>query len=564
MRHTAFEITKTGVWLATGSTSGGRVQLDRLLYKPLAAGVETAAVLGELVKEAGCKGSKAIAVVRRSETEVRITNLPSTDLNELPDMVRFSAARLFAVAGETWPIDFLVLPKSKNAPTSEDGAEQTSAIVMAASPSLVNQLRNTAHLAGLEVQSVMLAPVVVANAVLRSNEVDVQEDSSFLIADGYEAGTELTICEHGKVHFLRNVRTPFDLSADSIKLCSGEIKRTSMAAADSEVPAKFDQVVAIGAAPEQGDALSKLINLPVVTVDYSALVNIEKLAAADLENLKKPGWLASVLSFAEPLTARPNRPIDSREVDFLNPREAIVKQRSVPQMIAVGAGAAFLILGGLTWYFWSHSSLNSEIAQLQQQINENKTNVELSQGLINNRKEIEAFIDGRINWLDELAYISTKSLPADQALIESFNVSTLPTNGDGKIAMNVSVTEQSRGPEFEKALRGESHKITSTGWKESINKSSGYKYSGPAVVSIPAGTVTQWTPIVKPVEAKGANSATATSNEQSDAPKSPVPAPDAGDNPQQKDAEPKPEDKKEGGLNISDVESSVEAKEVQS
>ncbi len=100
-------------------------------------------------------------------------------------------------------------------------------------------------------------------------------------------------------------------------------------------------------------------------------------------------------AIAEPNIGKPDRPIDSREIDFLNTRRAIIKKRSVPHMIAAGAAAAFVVLGGIAWYWLSHSSLDSEIERLQAQLASEDASVKISDNLIKNKNEIEAFVDKR-------------------------------------------------------------------------------------------------------------------------------------------------------------------------
>lgn len=500
MHRVAIEISKSSVWLVSGSSSGGKVQIDHLLHQSIAAPDEAPAALSSMVKAAGLRGNKCVAVVRRADAEVRTAMLPSTELNELPDMVRFSATRLFANAGETWPIDFLVLAKAKVG-GDEGTVEQTNALVTALPPSFLNQLRNCCTVAGLELQSVFLAPIVAANAALRCSTIDVDDSSSFLIADGYEAGSELTICKEGKVQFLRNVRTPLKLSDNDINIFSGEIKRTSMAAAGAELPVQFDSVVALGVEPEHATALSGLIQRPVTAVPLDALLKLDRLKGDEQENISKSGWITVAMALAEPVTAKVDRAIESREIDFLNPRRAIVAKRSVPMMIASGAGAAAIVLGGVLWYFVSHSSLDQEIAMLNQQLANDEKNIDIAKAITGQQNDVDAFLSSNFNWLDELAYISTKSLPADQAVIPFFDASVV-TKVDlenqvatqvtvGHIDLKAAVVAAGTGPVLDRALRDKNHSIQNNSWMQ-WQSQEGYNYKGNPIVTVVASNKTQW------------------------------------------------------------------------
>jgi hypothetical protein len=342
-------------------------------------------------------------------------------------------------------------------------------------------------------QSVLLAPVVVSSAILRSNEVDTKGSDSFLLADSYAGGAELTINKASKVHFLRNIRSQLSNDEASINTLAGELKRTAISAMGSELPVEFEKVIALGINSTTTGSISTSINKPVQAVALESLIDLQRLNPNDLGNIQIVGWHAVALALAEPIVAKLERPIEAREIDYLHPRRPIAKKRSKPKMFAIAGCAATVLIGGLFWYFWTHSSLDAEIAQLQQQIAGDKPSLEIANTNVAHHRDIETFVNNSVNWLDELAYISTRSLPADKQVIVGINGSVVPLSGVANLSFNTGVVEQSLGPEVERSLRSPGHSVSTTGWTESADKNATYRYvATPVKIIIPPGTKTVW------------------------------------------------------------------------
>ncbi len=87
------------------------------MSRPIEAGKDAGMLLAEMVKSAGVRGAKAIGLIRRTDAEVRVATLPSTELNELRTCAIRSPS-LVRLGWDTWPIDFVVLSQELAASTA--------------------------------------------------------------------------------------------------------------------------------------------------------------------------------------------------------------------------------------------------------------------------------------------------------------------------------------------------------------------------------------------------------------------------------------------------------------
>ncbi len=493
MRPIAIEITRTHVWLAVGSASGTNVQLERLLQEPLQSPEDAPEALVRLVKTANVRGGKCVAIVRRSDVEMRVASLPTNDPNELPDMLRFSTGRLFAMAGETWPIDFVVLPKDALSiePAAADAMPQTNVLAFAIAPTIVNNLRRSCIAAGLDLQSIQLAPLVLCDFVMKHAASGLTTSDAFLLVDSNESGSELTICKDGTARFMRCIRSTIE-PTKPLTGFAGEIKRTIMAAAGGETPVSFDRVALVNVGPDQASELEPLIGKPVQAIAPSALIDLNKLASEDGENLPLSGWASIAAALSTPMLVKDRSPVAGGDIDFLNPRKAIPKKRSVGKLIAIGVAAGVLLLGGLYYYISSHRAIDQQIAMVEDQIADNQETLKLAVKMIADSSAIESFQKNSVNWLDQLAYLSANALPADQMVVGGLSADIQPLTGKAAIRANVAVTERLLGPAVEQQLRDSTHTFSTNGWNRSRDENATYKWVGAAEMTIKAGDSMPW------------------------------------------------------------------------
>ena len=102
---------------------------------------------------------------------------------------------------------------------------------------------------------------------------------------------------------------------------------------------------------------------------------------------------------------------------------------------------------------------------------------------------IDVYLDGGVNWLDELRNLATSMPPADKMIVKSISASAdQRTKGGGKIVLSGAVTATDVIQQFELAVRDESHQVSGEGTKV-IETEDTYRLGFREEISIPAERV---------------------------------------------------------------------------
>ncbi|MFY8200707.1 MAG: hypothetical protein ACOVLE_08570, partial [Pirellula staleyi] len=138
---------------------------------------------------------------------------------------------------------------------------------------------------------------------------------------------------------------------------------------------------------------------------------------------------------------------------------------------------AALVLGGAyAWNWMSHSSLNSEIAGLEEVIAKNAKSIELSAKKVADWNKVENFLQGDHNWLDELEYMSTHAAPADKTI---FSVTTFMTDAKtntASVSTKFVAKKQEDIPEYQESFRDPQHSVLSTSVIKSQDKTGDFPW----------------------------------------------------------------------------------------
>ncbi len=546
------------VRIAVGSSGLTGVSVEHVLSAPLDLGPEedylesakTVAAIQLLLKQAGVRSGNAIVCIGRSSIELRSVQLPSVEKNELPDMVRFAAQRHFANVGDSWPIDFVVLS------SSADGMTEVLAASM--NPARIERISKLLEANGLKLSQLVLRPMV-ASTVALSRRPELGAKATLFI-DLLKEEADMAIVEGKHVVFMRTIR--FDADQDEAahhKTLTSEIKRTLLAAASQKSGLTVSQAVVWGAAATTTglcNALSNSLGFPVESLDPFDLVDAS--AKAKQEAAGEQGRYAAVIGS---LLAPSN---SDQLIDFCNPRKREEKKSPVRTYLLAGAAATVLLGGAYYLYSSTHSALDEQIEELSARIKRNEADVKTANQRNADWKRIETFLSGNYVWLDELEYLSDKSLSGDKVILKSASFSIDPAKSSGLITAKYLVPDQDNSPLFQRALRDKHHEVNARGVTPNSDKSSAYPYSAdltmrlaPQVVSDPR----KWTSVPIPEKLPDDSAAAESTasqpaspsdkkapNEQPTAPsdnggqnKSSDPPPAATDQPV-----PKPQDKAEG------------------
>jgi Tfp pilus assembly PilM family ATPase len=462
-RVLAVEWDHREVRLVSGSV-GSSVTIDHALshYIPASSSDATvelsniASIIRDLASKAGHTSGDIMVAVGRGQVELRSFMVPKADRNELPDMVRFTAIRHFANVGDTWPIDFVTLPKTSSADVGE-GQEITAATM---NPSLISQIKRVCSDAGFNLKQLGLRPMASGALGTEASKSPVAKDATVLLVDVLTDEAEMVVLEQGNVSFMRTVRLAVSDNQPLGVLTVGEIRRTLIAAMNARPGLQVQRLVLWGGNTSTLNAVAEWesnLNLPVEIVDPFSLVETKKSIEFSSDN----GKFASLIGMLHQYRPTPKSIPSNTTIDFLHPRQRQEKQKPIRQYALAVVAASLLIGGSYWWYTSSHRKLADEISRLTQNFKDMEPNVKLSQQNTLHWQKLEKFLKGDIQWLDELAYLSERALPAEQMIFRDTGIALTPMTNQGKISSKVDIIDQNFVPQLEEKLRDDLHQVGS-------------------------------------------------------------------------------------------------------
>lgn len=456
--------------LAIGSSGLTGVSIEHLLSAPLDLqptedyldSPKTVAAIQMLLKKANTKGGNAVVCIGRSSIELRSLQLPSTDKNELPDMVRFAAQRHFANVGDNWPIDFVVLK-------SGDGVSEILAASM--NPGRIDRLSHLMETCGLKLNQLVLRPMLACSvAIAKKPEL---ASTPTLYVDFVNDEIDMAITEGKNVVFMRTIRTNSDQDeASKARVLVGEIKRTLLAAASQQSQLNVGRVLLWGSPESMSGmcaSLSSALDMPVESLDPFELIDVSSKAKQEVGS-DKSRYAAVIGGMLAPS-------LTGSLIDFHNPRKREEKQKPV-RLIALAATAAAVVLGaGVYGYFSSHSALDAEIAELNAKIDGNKKTLELAKTTTSHWKKLEKFLSGSYSVLEQLEFVSANALPPEKMIFRSATFNLETKKDEGVVSTNYITPDQSNRTDAEARLRGPGRIVTSGGFTKSMDKTSPFAWT---------------------------------------------------------------------------------------
>lgn len=456
--------------LAIGSSGLTGVSIEHLLSAPLDMqptedyldSPKTVAAIQMLLKKANIKGGNAVVCIGRSSIELRSLQLPSTDKNELPDMVRFAAQRHFANVGDNWPIDFVVLK-------SGDGVSEILAASM--NPARIDRLGHLMETCGLKLNQLVLRPMLACSvAIAKKPELAT---TPTLFVDFVNDEIDMAITEGKNVVFMRTIRTNSDQDeASKARVLIGEIKRTLLAAASQQSQLQVGRVMLWGSTESLSglcSTLSSSLDLPVEGIDPFELIDVSSKAKQEV-GIDKSRYAAVIGGMLAPS-------LTGSLIDFHNPRKREEKQKPVRLMALAATAGAVLLGGGIYWYASSHSALDSEIAELNTKIEANKKSLELAKTTTSQWKKLEKFLSGSYSVLEQLEFVSANALPPEKMIFRSTTFNLETKKEEGVVSTNYVTPDQSNRTEAEARLRGPGRTVTSGGFTKSMDKTSPFTWA---------------------------------------------------------------------------------------
>ena len=508
-RLVSIECDSNEVRIAVGSSGLTGRTLEHVVSGPLSLAPnedplnspKTLEAVQTLLKGIGVKSGNVVFCVGRGTIELRSLTLPTTDKNELPDMVRFAALRQFANVGDHWPIDFVVLPSQQE--------NMTDCLAASINPATVERLSRVTESLGLTLTHIVLRPM--ASAMLAALKQPQLANSTVLLVEMFRDEADMAVLDQGHVVFMRNVRFshPTDSPAN-LQTLQGEIKRTIIAAASQRTDLKVEHVRIWGSQSHRSEMCATLtasLGQPVESIDPFDLLDASKAVRLEAAN----GTEAILGKFASSIGGLIATQASDRIIDFSNPRKKVEAKSPLARYALAGTAAAVLLGCGYGWHWMKHSALDSEISQLNSELAKNVDSLKIASKKLSDWKKVESFLEGDHSWLDELEYLSAHASTGEKAI---FGVTTFVTDTRSNSAMistKFLTKEQEDVPDLQAEFRDANHTVRGNKVGSSPDKSGAFPVAADLNIKLGAAKVTdpRRTPKAK-APAKAAEPSTAS------------------------------------------------------
>lgn len=478
-KHIVFELHPDSLFATVCNRRGNQVSLESISQQSIsddadadARTIKQAVVQAASVLNAG--KSEVTFVVARSMIEVRTVSVPRMDADELPDVIRFQAQRQLANMSDSWHLDYVMLP-------DEPGQEMMTALVSAMSPEKMAAIEAGCAQANMQLAHVAIAPIELARYALAAgklgNSGGVGQASLVMCLSGQQA--DILVLKAGNVVLVRGTKLPSEPELLS-RAIVGETRRSLMAAATQLGSESISEVLLVAAselATAAEQPLADALGVPVIVVDPVELLP-EGLAGREQLATQHTNRIASVAGAALHATADRKSTIDLK-----NPKKRAPKKKNTTTWLLAAAAGLLLLLAGVSWWITTNRALDEELLVARDTIKSKKELVEASRDKISQLAEVETFLKGSPNYLDELSYISRKIPASEQVILGGPTFSTLP-NGSGQIRMPIATDSASTISEFEESLRDGKHVVKGSDSRQSSRPTDLYKWEAVETITV--------------------------------------------------------------------------------
>ena len=468
VRKIAIDWDETELRLVAAQCSGSSIKVTDAAVIPVENSniVET---LRAAIQRRGLENIETLVAIGRGKAELRELQLPPVPDEELPDMVRFQAIRSFASSGDSATVDYLVTNRT------DSGVEMIAAAV---GPTNLTEIRETCEAAELVTKRIALRPLAAAALYLIHQKSSSGSDT--VLIDLLANDAEIVVAREGRVIFVRTVRMPA-VEAARGKALAGELRRSLVACGSS---GSLDRVILWGRESVHLDdkqMLAKASGTQVDVIDPFDLVDVERKAKADLP--EHVGRLAPLVGL---LAADEQSP--DRLVDFLNPRQRI-EETPNPYRTALMVGAPVIVALLLGYFLYSHlTGLDRQIAELTSANANMKPDVDMALASIARTDLVDEFLDGDVNWLNDIRRLATSIPPSDQLIVRNISAISNSRTGGGTLKVTGAVTQPDVIDVLEESLRDPTHRVTGDGASEQKTEDA-YRWGFDESITVSAETV---------------------------------------------------------------------------
>lgn len=400
--------------------------------------------LGKLIRDVldreGIGAGRMVVDAPRDQAVLNTLKLPVVGEDELPAMVEFQIARELPFPLADAVTDFA-------AAGSSEGAQTQDVLVAAVRHDVLSYYKRTAEVADLKLERIGLRPY--ANLVAVNETLGAMRHERVLFVDVGPVLTEIDVLRDGRLAFSR---------AASVVVPKPAPAGRDSTAGGTEGSSILDVRLAVGpapAVPEQGRVVQALLREVTLTLeayradDPGADIN-HVVVGGDtgveedvLEAIRKRfdvsgerynptacfGWDgesgAAAGGFAAALGLALGHAAEDRlHFDFIHPKKAVPRSRRRLKKVPIAAATLLLFIGaGAVAYVQVIGPKKAQIARLQKEIDQARTDLEDDKKFRKMIEELEAWEAEQIVWLDELADLFSVWPSHDQIVLSEIDLS---------------------------------------------------------------------------------------------------------------------------------------------
>ncbi len=453
--------------------SKGKVHVKRCFrllwsddFDPVAQPGKAARWLREELQRLGVGGRQVLISLPREATVVRQLKVPNVADAELPDLVRLQAETKSSSSLDQFLLDFLPLPHSVNSTTRQ--------VLMATiSRELADRLRSLTGAAGLELVSIGLCPVSTAELVARvENRRNDDPHRTTLVVARQGPRVEISIMQQRQLLFTHSTQLAGTSEQQDNQLIMAEINRSFGAVSRLDVETDVARVWAIGTESENRtlcEALQERLACEIWSLDPLSDAEISCDSPDDSANhAQYAGPIGLLLATAEPAV---------EAIDFLNPRQTVVKTDRRKLYAGMAAAALLLIAGGAFVGLKLHlSKLDAEIEERQAEVNALDKAIENGQPQLRSMTVVNEWNERNIKWLNEMLKL-TEVLPGTDRIYLAdvrFNPSAGATVA--QIEANGFARDWSDVEQLQQKLKSRNYEVQPAKYEKNNSDDSGYPY----------------------------------------------------------------------------------------
>ena len=403
------------------SVSSGSVRVKKCLQfkrpddwatlAPAAAG----AWLKDRLAEGGVRSETALVSLPRSDVVMKRLEVPDVPDDELPTLVKFQAAAKAAQHIDELYLDFI--------PTARREGLPREVVVVTCPKSDGEHIRAVCEAAGLQLASLGVTPVALAEVVARVDPRALDDQTATVVISRHGPRLEIFVLQRQVLIFSHATRLREDFSShEQLQATVGEISRALVSLRAANAGLKVGQAWLLADPSEtagMATALKPRLGCEVQMLDPFSTVVLESPATEPVD----VSWYAGPIGM---LLGKSGAKISS--VDFLSPRQPPVKRdprRAQYARVAIAAGVLAVL--GLVWYVAEYWRLSALVAARQRETIELAEYVKRGEPMLKSAEAVDKWNKGSVAWMDQFMALTERLPTNDRIYLSKVELSRPPS-----------------------------------------------------------------------------------------------------------------------------------------